>query len=86
MAALNGKVEGAVADKLVGLYTIKQNSELTDKLKLVGEEFASTPVALAFAKGQKKQLRIKFKEALVTFQKSNDYTEIFNKWFGIKSK
>ncbi|WP_397601929.1 substrate-binding periplasmic protein [Silvanigrella sp.] len=86
LAALSGKVEGAVADKLVGLYTIKQNSELGDKLKLVGDEFASTPVALAFAKGQKKQLRKKFNDALIIFQKSNDYNEIFNKWFGIKTK
>ncbi|APJ03852.1 substrate-binding periplasmic protein [Silvanigrella aquatica] len=86
LATLSGKVEGAVADKLVGLYTINQNSELKGKLKFVGDEFASTPVALAFAKGQKVQLRKKFNEALNTFQKSNDSEQIFNKWFGTSDK
>lgn len=86
IAALSGKVDGAVADKLVGLYTIKQDNKLKDKLKLVGNEFASTPVALAFAKGQKKQLRIKFNEALNEFQKTKDYSELFEKWFGISDK
>ncbi len=86
LATLSGKVDGAVADKLVGLYTIKQDNELTDKLKFIGNEFASTPVALAFAKGQKNQLRNKFNETLNAFQKSNDYSELFKKWFGISDK
>ena len=84
-ATLSGKVDAAVADKLVGLYTLKQNIEFEGKLKLVGNEFSVTPVALAFAKGEKKDLIKKFNSALRIFQTSKDFTNIYNKWFGIEN-
>lgn len=86
LAAIEGNVDGAVADKLVGLYTIKEDPKLIQKIKPVGKEFSSTPVALAFAKGQKIELRKKFNQTLKELKKSNDYSTIFIKWFGVDNK
>ena len=84
LAVLSGKVNGAVADKLVGLFTMKENNELKGKLKSVGKEFAMTPVALAFAKGKDRKLIKAFNLSLKKLQNTTELSSIYKKWFGIE--
>ena len=83
LALQSGKVEGAISDRLVGLYSISQD-RLGGKIQATGEVFAATPVALAFAKGTKMALREKFNSALRDIKKTEDFSLIFSKWFSEK--
>lgn len=79
-AVLNGEVDAFIGNRLTGIYNI-QRFDLTDSIKIVGDDLSITPYSIAVKAGDKELLTL-LDSGLTAIKSNGTYDKIYKKWFG----
>ena len=80
MALVNGEVDAAVGNQLVGMYYLQKN-KMTDIVKAVGEPLVSTEYGPVVRKDNIVLYQL-MENGFEIIKKNKKYNKIYKKWFG----